>query len=98
MRSLSNDSKNALISNPSKLKQLLLNHVLPNALFIKDDKIPMSGFLKTIGGASIPFQKSSDGVVTVGMNKAKILFANRPGNNGVNHIIDQVIVFNEYLV
>ena len=86
------------MSNPSKLKQLLLNHMLPNALFIKDGKIPMSGCLKTIGGASIQFRKSSDGVVRVGMNKAKVLFSNRPGNNGVNHIIDQVIVFNEYLV
>lgn len=80
------------MNDSSELENFLLNHILPKALFIKNDKIFKSGFLETIGETLIPFEKSAgDGIVTVGENRAKILFSNRPGNNGVNHIIDQVI-------
>jgi len=84
-----------LMKDSSRLNKLLLNHMLPNALFIKNDMKPTNGLLKTIGGASIPYKKNTEGKVTVGSNGAKILFANRPGNNGVVHIINKVIEFEE---
>ena len=30
------------------------------------------------------------------MNGARVIFPNRPGNNGVNHIIDRVIMSDEF--
>lgn len=84
-----------LLKDPSRLKNFLLNHLLPKALFIKNDKNPTIGLLKTMGGASIPYKKNTEGKVTVGSNGAKIVFANRPGNNGVVHIINKVIEFEE---
>ena len=84
-----------LMRNPARMKRFLLNHMLPNSLFIKEDRVPVNGFLQTVGGLHIPFRKTADGQITVGVNRARIIFANRPGNNGVNHIIDQVIMFNE---
>ena len=92
MEAFPQGSLQELMNDSSRLQKFLLNHMLPEALFIKNDKIFKSGFLETIGGAFIPFEKSADGgLVTVGENRAKILFSNRPGNNGVNHVIDQVI-------
>jgi len=93
MKAFPQGSLQELMNDSSQLQKFLLNHMLPKALFIKNDKTFKSGFLETIGGAFIPFEKSADdgGLVTVGENRAKILFSNRPGNNGVNHVIDQVI-------
>lgn len=81
--------------NPKALRKFLLNHMIPKALFIKEDKELESGFFKTAGGANIPFRKTADGKITVGMNEAKVIFPNRPGNNGVSHVIDQVIMFDD---
>lgn len=83
----------SLLRDTNKLKQLVLNHLLPGVYFVNDQKVPLRGTLQTLGGASIPFEKTADGQMTVGKNKAKLIFPNRPGNNGVNHIIDKVIMF-----
>lgn len=100
MKAFPQDSLQELMNDPFQLEKFLIDHMLPKALFIKNDNISISGFLETIGGGFILFEKSADvGLVTVGENRAKILFANRPGNNGVNHVIDQVIansLFDEY--
>jgi len=96
MKALPRGKLNALMMNPQKLKKILLNHMLPKALFIKEDMVPESGVLKTVGGAFIPFRKTADGKITVGANAARVIFPNRPGNNGVNHIIDGVIMSDEF--
>ena len=95
MKSMPNGKLNSLMRNPKALRKLLLNHMVPKALFIKEDKEPEAGFFKTAGGATIPFRKTADGKITVGMNEAKVIFPNRPGNNGVSHVIDQVIMFDD---
>ena len=85
----------SLYSNPNKLKQLLLNHILPNVFFTNNEQqLPASGILQTVGGASIPFEKTADGTMTVGKNKAKLIYTNFMGSNGAIHIIDRVIQFN----
>ena len=84
------------MSDPSKLKQLVLNHLLPTALFIDEkNKVPLVGVLKTAGGSFISFRKTSDGKMVIGKNGATAIFPNRPGNNGVNHIIDKIISIEE---
>ena len=80
------------MNNPPQLKQLVLNHILPSALFTNDEKAPLKGLIQAIGGASIPFEKTANGDMFVGTNKAKIIFANRAGNNGINHIVNGVIM------
>ncbi len=92
LKSLPSGTLQALMKNPKKLKQIMLNHLLPNPLFINYDKIPVTGSLQTVGGASIPFRKTADGKMKVGVNGANIILPNRPGNNGVNHVIDQIIM------
>ena len=47
--------------------------------------------MKSVGGCLIPFQKTADGKMLIGSNGAHAFFPNRPGSNGVNHIIDKVI-------
>ena len=92
LKSLPSGTLQALMKNPKKLKQIVLNHLLPNPLFVNYDKIPVTGSLQTVGGASIPFRKAADGKMKVGVNGANIILPNRPGNNGVNHVIDQIIM------
>ena len=74
------------------MRQLLLNHILRGAFFVSDEKAPLRGLLQTVGGAYIPFEKTADGQMTAGINKAKLIFPNRPGSQGINHIIDAVIL------
>ena len=85
-----------MLMKTRKMKKMLLNHMLPKALFIKEEMVPESGVLKTVGEAFIPFRKIVDGKITVGANGAKMIFPNRPRNYGVNHIIDRVIMSDEF--
>ncbi len=96
-RALPAGTLDSLMANPKKLRQLVLNHLLPNALFVDvNTKVPASGFLKTAGGSFLPFRKTADGQMLVGTNSAKVFLPNRPGNNGVNHLVDKVIMLDEY--
>ena len=81
-----------LMSNPAEMRKLVLNHMLPEALFFNEhEKKPVSGLLQTAGGASIRFRKNSDGQMILGKNGANIMAPNRAANNGINNIIDKVI-------
>lgn len=79
----------SLLDNPDKLKAVVLNHILHGPLFVSQKKLEREGSLKTLGGGRLPIAHTYAGL-TVG--KAKIVVPNRPGNNGVVHVIDTVLL------
>ena len=81
------------MKNPTRLKQVLLNHLLHDQFFVSQRKLARKGSVKTVGGSRLLVAKTSEGQVLIGDNKAEIIVPNRPGNNGVVHIISSVLPF-----
>ena len=90
-KSLPDGLLQSLLDNPEKLKAVILNHVIHGSLFIGQKKVEREGSLKTLGGGRLRIVQSH-GELTVG--KAKVVVPNRPGNNGVVHVINQVLLPN----
>ena len=71
--------------NKDKLKALLLFHIIPGKYMAADAK---SGTVKTLNGKSVEIVVK-DGKITV--NGANVISGDIVGQNGVIHVIDQVI-------
>jgi uncharacterized surface protein with fasciclin (FAS1) repeats len=77
----------ALLSDPAKLKQILLYHVVSGEVLAKDVVNLKSA--KTVEGASLTIQVGKDGVKVDG---AKVTTTDILASNGVIHIIDSVVI------
>ena len=77
----------ALAGNKSKLRAVLLYHVVAGRLTAT--KVAAAHSLETLNGQSLTVH-ASHGTVTVG--GAKVIAANVPASNGVIHVIDKVLV------
>ena len=77
----------ALAKNKSKLRAVLLYHVVPGRLTA--EKVVASRSLKTLEGQPLKV-KMSNGGVTVG--GAKVIATNIAASNGVIHVIDKVLI------
>jgi len=77
----------ALLSDPAKLKQILLYHVVAGEVLAKDVVNLKSA--KTVEGASLTIQVGKDGVKVDG---AKVTTTDILASNGVIHIIDSVVI------
>lgn len=81
------DQLNALISDPAKLKQVLLYHVVSGK--VTADKVAGMKTAKTAEGAAIKI-KADGGKVMV--DKATVTKTDIAASNGVIHVIDTVLM------
>ncbi|MCS6844122.1 MAG: fasciclin domain-containing protein [Caldilineales bacterium] len=77
----------SLLANPSRLKDVLLYHVVSGSFTASEllDK----GFVPTLLGRQLPVNRMGD---TVMIGKAKVVTADIQASNGVIHVIDIVLV------
>jgi apolipoprotein D and lipocalin family protein len=80
-----------LLENPEVLKNVLLYHVIPTKL--KGKKVVKSYELKTLAGKTIKVSANDSKVIL--NDESKIVAANVKARNGIIHVIDSVLVFNE---
>mmetsp|Transcript_30256 Transcript_30256/g.42875 ORF Transcript_30256/g.42875 Transcript_30256/m.42875 type:complete len:253 (-) Transcript_30256:102-860(-) len=77
-----------LLGNEDALRNTLSYHVVPGVLF--SDDLPSEGFVATSQGASIVVRSSVDGVIINDM--ANVIMADVEADNGVIHVIDNVLM------
>ena len=75
-----------LLTNPTALSQFLLYHVVPGSI---QSQSVQPGSVETANGASLSVNVDAQGVL---VNNARVLLADLNVQNGVIHIIDQVLV------
>ena len=83
---LGQDTINALLKDPSALKNILLYHAVSGSVLKSDLK--NSGRVKTVQGKNIHYSAKGD---TLKINKSKVIKANIIAANGVIHAIDEVL-------
>lgn len=77
----------ALLSDPAKLKQILLYHVVSGEVLAKD--VVKLKSAKTAEGASLTIRAGKDGVKVDGAN---VTTTDIMASNGVIHVIDAVVI------
>jgi uncharacterized surface protein with fasciclin (FAS1) repeats len=77
----------ALQANPSKLKAVLLYHVVKGEL--RANRVTKRSSIETLNGASVTV-KVTRGVVKI--NNARVIQPNVDATNGVIHVINRVLV------
>lgn len=80
------DKLNALLKDKAALTKVLTYHVVPGKVMAKDVK---TGSVKTVEGGALSI-KAQDGAVSV--DQAKVVKADIVADNGVIHVIDNVLM------
>lgn len=80
----------ALLQDEEALKQILLYHVASKELKAKD--VLKANEVKTLAGKTIAVSVNNEGAF---LNQAKVLKTDIRANNGIIHVIDEVLVFDE---
>jgi uncharacterized surface protein with fasciclin (FAS1) repeats len=76
----------ALLADKAKLTAVLTYHVVPGSVMAKDVK---AGKVKTVQGSELTLAKSGSGVTVDG---AQVVKADIVADNGVIHVIDNVVI------
>jgi uncharacterized surface protein with fasciclin (FAS1) repeats len=76
----------ALLADKAKLTAVLTYHVVPGSVMAKDVK---DGKVKTVQGSELTLAKSGGGVTVDG---AQVVKADIVADNGVIHVIDNVVI------
>ena len=85
---LGEETLKQLFANPDELREMLLYHILPAAIFAKEDI--KEGAMETAQGGSI--HVSLTGYNTVLNNDADIITFDVLASNGVIHVIDRLLL------
>jgi uncharacterized surface protein with fasciclin (FAS1) repeats len=81
----------ALLKDKTKLKALLLNHVVSGNFHARDiQKMQARSMLKTAAGKQVPLSHDAKGV-TFG-DKGRVITQDIDATNGVIHVIDSVLM------
>ncbi len=78
---------NSLLANPEQLKSILLYHVVPGNVSLR--QALRAGEAETVNGAEVDFSFNRKGFF---VNDSRILRANVRASNGTIHVIDTVLI------